>query len=402
MKQKLVALLLIIGMLFSLFPSGALATPVKEITMIDVVSSVNFRTGPSTDASRIRFLKTGEQLEVISQPNRYWYEAKDASGVIGYVSTSSKYVSTWVKLNEESANGQVLATVSFRTGPSTSADRMRYLYPGELVWIIEQVNAYWYKLADENNVIGYASSNAKYIDTMFGIEQEPEEADFEQEPNGIIVSSVSFRKGPSTSQTRMRYLKKGEPVWILDKVNAYWYEVMDKEGVTGYISTSSKYVSTRYVEPWKLLTRAEAAEMAIAAGLTYLGTPYEFGSSRYDTTTFDCSDFIRQSYLDGIGITLPGDSRKQADFIKKKQQPVMDWRQLERGDLMFFMAYRGYKDSDYAGVNKLTETVRHVGIYLGNGQVLHTYSVASGGVRIDPIANSQWDKRFLYGGSVIQ
>src|SRR5690606_16615456 len=98
--------------------------PANEVLMIDVVNSVNFRTGPATDSSRIRFLQAGEQLEVISQPNSYWYEAKDSSGAIGYVSTSSKYVSTWTKRSEESANGQVIATVSFRTGPSLDDSRM--------------------------------------------------------------------------------------------------------------------------------------------------------------------------------------------------------------------------------------------------------------------------------------
>lgn len=69
---------------------------------------------------------------------------------------------------------------------------------------------------------------------------------------------------------------------------------------------------------------------------------------------------------------------------------------------MFFMSYRGSKASDYAGVNKNTARITHDGIYLGNGKVLQTYSKESGGVRIDIIEGTQWDKRFLFGGSVLE
>src|SRR5690606_38683928 len=116
--------------------------------------------------------------------------------------------------------------------------------------------------------------------------------------------------------------------------------------------------------------------------------------SRNDTSTFDCSDFVRQAFLDGIGYRLPGDSRSQGNHVRESGNPIMtDWRQLQRGDLMFFMEYKGYRASDYEGVNKDTERITHVGIYLGDGQVLHTYSVAFGGVRTNEIAGTQWEHR---------
>ena len=47
---------------------------------------------------------------------------------------------------------------------------------------------------------------------------------------------------------------------------------------------------------------------------------------------------------------------------------------------------------------KTQERVTHVGIYLGNGKVLHTYSPESGGVRIDSFEGTAWEYRFLMGG----
>lgn len=69
---------------------------------------------------------------------------------------------------------------------------------------------------------------------------------------------------------------------------------------------------------------------------------------------------------------------------------------------MFFMSYRGNKASDYQGINRNTARITHNGIYLGNGKILQTYSKKSGGVRIDTIEGTQWEKRFLFGGSVLR
>lgn len=140
----------------------------------------------------------------------------------------------------------------------------------------------------------------------------------------------------------------------------------------------------------------------INKGMKYLGTPYEFGSSRSNTRTFDCSDFVRQAYKEGAGITLPADSRSQGAYIKKNGRYTTNWRNLKPGDIMFFMSYKGSKASDYSGINKSNQRITHIGIYLGNGKVLQTYSKESGGVRIDTIAGKQWEKRFLFGGSVLR
>lgn len=405
--KKKVLLLLCAVLVVSLFPpvSAAADASAPEVpSVIEVVKSVNFRKGPSTSKARIRFLKAGERLDVLGRPNTYWYEAKDKNGVIGYVSTSSTYVKTVETEKLPEPNGLIKKSVNFRTKPSTSGNRIRFLQKGEYVWILEKVNAYWYKAKDAYGEVGYVSTSSKYIESMFETETEPEEETFFDEPNGKVVRSVNFRKKPSTAGERIRYLKAGEPIWVLGRYNSYWYQIMDKNGVTGFVSTSAKYVETTYQEPWKSLSPSDIAEQAIAVGLTYLGTPYEFGSSRYDTTTFDCSDFVRHTFLSSVQLALPGDSRKQAEFVRNlhDDRVVTDWRNLKRGDLMFFMGYKGYKASAYAGIDRMNETVRHVGIYLGDGQVLHTYSVNSGGVRIDKITGSQWELRFLYGGSPVR
>lgn len=403
--KKRFFLLLCIMLAVSLSPvvpvaSAAAAGQIPAV--IEVVKSVNFREAPSTSGKQIRLLKSGERLDVLDRPGAYWYHVKDKNGKTGYVSSSTTYVKTVESRTFSEPNGVIKQSVNFRKAPTTSGERIRYLQKGEYVRITEKVNDYWYKIEDAYGVTGYVSTNAKYIDSMYEAELEPEEELHLGEPNGAVVRSVNFREKPSTSGKVIRLLKSGEPLWVLHKHNSYWYQVMDKNGTTGFVSPG--YIETSYREPWKTLPSSEIVERAIAVGMTYLGTPYEFGSSRNDTSTFDCSDFIRQMFLESVQLTLPANSRKQAEFVRKlhNDQVTTDWRKLERGDLMFFMAYKGYKASAYEGIDRMTETVTHVGLYLGDGKLLHTYSVNSGGVRIDDIEGSQWELRYLYGGSAVK
>ncbi|MDG0873940.1 C40 family peptidase [Paenibacillus thiaminolyticus] len=222
---------------------------------------------------------------------------------------------------------------------------------------------------------------------------------------GNILASVNLRKGPSTTSSVIRLMKKGEKVTILDKHNSSWYKVRDEKGNTGYMSTSSKYIqvanSATGNKPSESNQSADI-EKVIKVGQKYLGTPYEFGSNRNSTKTFDCSAFVRQAYKEALGIVLPTDSRKQGSWIKENSTAKTSISQLKRGDLMFFMSYKGSKASDYKGVNKSTERITHVGIYLGDGKILHTYSIKSGGVRVDNVLNTTWEHRFLFGGSVVK
>ncbi|MFC4101631.1 C40 family peptidase [Paenibacillus xanthanilyticus] len=285
---------------------------------------------------------------------------------------------------------EVQASVSFRTQPTTSSTVIRYLKTGENLTVLSEYNDYWLQVRDGSGQVGYVSSNAKYVE--FHKDEEP--------TNAVIEASVSFRTSPSTSAARIRYLQTGERVNVISQPNSYWYEVRDSNGVVGYVSSSAQYISTTYDPASAITDPAAAIESVIEAGMKYWGTPYEFGSDRSTTTTFDCSDFVRTAFFEGTGIILPSDSRGQGAYVQDRGAVTADWSQLKRGDLMFFMDYQGSTASAYADVDKSTATITHVGIYLGNGQVLHTYSTASGGVRTNEIAGTAWEYRFLFGGSV--
>ncbi|MCZ8520759.1 MULTISPECIES: C40 family peptidase [Paenibacillus] len=303
----------------------------------------------------------------------------------------------------------VVNDVSFRKAPDTDAARIRYLQEDEKITIVSKVNDYWYKVTDKNGVTGYVSSSSKYITA-------PKTTSTASGSTGKIVSGVSFRKAADTDSARIRYLQAGETVTVLDKTNSYWYKVKDKNGVTGYISTSSKYISTSYKEPAASTsststaskpaastgstTTSQKIEKVIAAGNKYLGTPYEFASDRSTTSTFDCSDFVRQAFKDALGVTLPSNSRTQADYVREHSSRIVtNIKDLKRGDLVFFMSYKGTSLSSYAGIDKSEQRITHVGIYLGDGKMLNTWG--TGGVKVDTITGRHWEGRFIFGGSAL-
>jgi cell wall-associated NlpC family hydrolase len=288
-----------------------------------------------------------------------------------------------------STQAQIVSGVSFRDQPNTSSQVIRILKTNEIVTVTDYVTTNWYKVKDAQGAVGYVSTNSKYIKII---------------SNAEIIYGVNFRSLPSSESGSkvIRMLNKGEEVLITDKVSDSWYKVLDANGTSGYVSTSSKYMIADFSVVVPNMPVADEIEAVISAGNVYLGTPYEFGSDRNDPTTFDCSDFVQTMFWDALRLSVPSDSASQGTFVRSLGPVSTDWTKLKRGDLMFFSSYKGSKPSDYDHVDPFKEPITHVGLYLGNGNILHTYSVESGGVRVDTIDGKQWENRFLYGGSVLR
>lgn len=251
----------------------------------------------------------------------------------------------------------------------------------------------------------------------------PGQTQASSDADGVVVKGVNFRTAPKTSSSVIRLLKTGESVDIQKKVNKWWYQVRDSRGQVGYASTSYIKESqteekqqdsspfsaggTQQTQAKEIIQHLESENISttrlnvIKAGFKYLGTPYEFGSDRSTTKTFDSSDILRQAYLEGAKVNIGADHRIQADYFKKNGTITTSWSNLKPGDKVFLMSYKGSKKSDYNSVDKSSERISHGGIYLGHGLLLHSYSKESGGVRIDSIEGTHWEYQLLFGGSIL-
>ena len=89
----------------------------------------------------------------------------------------------------------------------------------------------------------------------------------------------------------------------------------------------------------------------VADAKTYLGVPYQWGGTN-PQTGLDCSGLVQHVYGD-LGISLPRTSQEQATVGTAGRQPCAD---AQPGDLVFF-------EPGASGPG-------HVGIYIGNGQMI--------------------------------
>ncbi|MFJ9906166.1 NlpC/P60 family protein [Streptomyces sp. NPDC101152] len=94
-------------------------------------------------------------------------------------------------------------------------------------------------------------------------------------------------------------------------------------------------------------TASGRAAAAYAAAQGKLGTPYVYGAS--GPTSFDCSGLTSWAYAQA-GVTIPRTSEAQATIGTR----ISSASDLKVGDLVFFF-----------------NDLHHVGLYAGNGQILH-------------------------------
>ncbi|MFC5715604.1 C40 family peptidase [Pseudomonas sp. GCM10022188] len=116
-------------------------------------------------------------------------------------------------------------------------------------------------------------------------------------------------------------------------------------------------------------------------GFSLIGTPYRFGGTS-TATGFDCSGFIGYLFREQAGIKLPRSTREMIAM----PAPKVDRHELQPGDLVFF-ASRG--------------RVNHAGIYIGEGEFIHSSSTRSGGVRVDKLSSDYWNSHYLMAKRVL-
>lgn len=104
-----------------------------------------------------------------------------------------------------------------------------------------------------------------------------------------------------------------------------------------------------------------------------IGTPYKYGGMSPDTG-FDCSGFVGHVFKEKLGKNLPRSSAEISHTGIAQKSTL-----LQPGDLVFY--------------NTLHKTYSHVGIYLGDGQFIHSPSKGKL-VSIVNMDEPYWRKRY--------
>ncbi len=117
----------------------------------------------------------------------------------------------------------------------------------------------------------------------------------------------------------------------------------------------------------------------VAAARKWIGTPYVYGGHSRKGT--DCSGFLMEIFRECAGIDLPRSSSDQQAYC----HPI-EREDLAVGDLVFFSSKRS------------GSRVSHVGMYIGNGRMIHASS--SRGVVEDDLSLQYYVTHFRGAGRV--
>ena len=353
------------------------ATDMRTVT----ASSLNFRTGPSTSYSIINVLMNGQKVEYISTSGS-WLKVK-YNGVTGYV--HGDYVTKGTTDNSTTGTTKYVSAsvgLNVRSGAGTSYSKLGKLEYKEKVTVLSTSNG-WSKI-NYNGKTGYVDSS--YLKSTL---QDSTNDNTNNETTGTTkyvntTSGLNVRSGAGTSYSKLGKLEYKEKVTVLSTSNG-WSKI-NYNGKTGYVDSS--YLQSTV--PGSNGNNANnnnntvstKANEVIAYAKTLLGKPYVWGAQ--GPNSFDCSGFTYYVFKNKAGIVLPRTSSAQS-----KYGTYVSKSNLKAGDLVFF---------DTNGANN--GNVSHVGMYIGNGQMIH----ASYGQKKIVIANfndSYYQKAYVNARRVL-
>ena len=291
--------------------------------------------------------------------------------------------------------------VNVRSLPSEEGEIVGKLYDDSVGDFLEEVNG-WYKI-ESGNCIGYVK--AEYCVTGEAANELAKEVG--RRTAIVTTETLNVRKEPNTEAVVIGQVPFEEVLTVTDEAGG-WIQIKIEEGY-GYVSAEYVTLSTEFVkaesreEEKERLAKEEAErqaaleasrkaqeaaaqaaaeeaakiqEAAAALGYTdgnlgqqvadfalqFVGNPYVYGGTSL-TNGADCSGFTLAVYSN-FGVSLPHSAAAQ----NKKGTNVGSVANAVPGDLIY-----------YSG---------HIGIYIGNEQIVHASNSRTGII----VSNVYYDK----------
>lgn len=206
----------------------------------------------------------------------------------------------------------------------------------------------------------------------------------------ITVETAKVREEASTTSNVLGFLDYGDEVTLLEQ-NGDWYKI-NFENKTGYIKNTlfeiiDSTVSSRALTEERQdvqgenVIHSENASEVVSYAKQYLGYPYIVGG-KTPATGFDCSGFTRYIFLN-FGYSLGSTAASQTDI-----GIVISRENLEPGDLILFL-------------NEEKTGIGHTGIYIGNGEFIHSANPQRGVVIDNLNTNSYYSERFVSARRIV-
>lgn len=210
-------------------------------------------------------------------------------------------------------------------------------------------------LQQKLNSIGYKITN---LDGVFGAETKKAVTEFQRD-NKIRITGI-------VNNATWRALKTA-------KARTWGVDIPKPD-------TGSANISRGPLAPngQTILPQSKVSSL-ISTAKSYIGVPYQFGGT--SPKAFDCSGYLQYVFAkEGINIPRTADEQYKLGLRTKSS------KELVPGDLVFFETYE--------------KGASHCGLYLGQGEFIHTSS--SKGVRVDKLSDEYWSPRYLGGKHIVK
>lgn len=333
-------------------------SPYENLAIANVNSYVNIRSGPSTDYAAIGKLYKGCVANVLGYEGD-WVKIQSGNLQEGYIRGDYLLIG-WDAEEKIEEHCDKIATVNcsvlnVRTGMSTSDSIYDQIPRGESYYVVEEYEE-WVKIVlsqDDNTGAEHTGYVYKqYVDLsyefQYAITKEEEEAQ--------KAAEEAARKA---EQERLRKLAEEEAA---RKAAAEEKKKKEEEAKKAAAQAEAEEAQKLLEQQAALSTDAAKLRQEVASyALNFVGNPYVWGGTSL-TKGADCSGFVQSIYKQ-FGYTLPRTSKEQSKSAGYcNVTPDLD--HLLPGDLIFYTNSKGVVD--------------HVGLYIGDGKIVHAASKKSG------------------------
>jgi hypothetical protein len=195
-------------------------------------------------------------------------------------------------------------------------------------------------------------------------------------------SKERFFRSPGDSEPLP--LMKTDP----ERDGRYWLEPLsppNPEARLPHFTSPFNNLSPLSTRLYNRLEPGNLSDLLLRRACGYLDTPYRRGGSLQSGHATDCSGFVQYIYKKS-NIDLPRASAEQAQ-VGKVAARTMDFSKLMAGDLLFFR-----RDGRHIG---------HVGIYAGEGKMIHASSRRRG-VIITDLRQSYYQDTFVVAKRLLE